>query len=236
MVDLSATSHLVPDEAIGCFTKVQAVERMRMRRRHPTAIRCSRPCSTPRSPATRAWYMSRAPHGSKPTRRWRRPPGKPNTPRRRQPGTARSRRWSSTISDGTGRRCVFVRMKRGADLADREAARHGVKAEAMRTATSPSARGSGRSSGSSPARSASSRPTRGSWPDIDGIEHVINLDPPEEDKEPPPAPAHRPRRPERWATTSAPPDQEERDEENGEKWASGAIRRSRDDDRSRAPP
>jgi ATP-dependent RNA helicase DeaD/ATP-dependent RNA helicase RhlE len=83
----------------------------------------------------------------------------------------------------TGLTLVFVRTKRGADRLVHRLARHGVKAEALHGDMSQSSR-----------RRALDRFERGTVPvlvatdvaarglDIDDVEHVINFDPPDEDK------------------------------------------------------
>jgi superfamily II DNA/RNA helicase len=83
----------------------------------------------------------------------------------------------------TGLTLVFVRTKRGADRLVRRLARHGVKAEALHGDMTQSSR-----------RRALDRFERGTVPvlvatdvaarglDIDDVEHVINFDPPDEDK------------------------------------------------------
>jgi ATP-dependent RNA helicase RhlE len=78
---------------------------------------------------------------------------------------------------------VFVRTKRGADRLVRKLRGHGVKAEAMHGDMSQSARQRALrrfESGNVPVLIATDVAARGL--DIDDIEHVINFDPPEEDK------------------------------------------------------
>jgi superfamily II DNA/RNA helicase len=78
---------------------------------------------------------------------------------------------------------VFVRTKRGADRLVRKLRGHGVKAEAMHGDMSQSARQRALrrfETGNVPVLVATDVAARGL--DIDDIEHVINFDPPEEDK------------------------------------------------------
>jgi ATP-dependent RNA helicase RhlE len=78
---------------------------------------------------------------------------------------------------------VFVRTKRGADRLASKLARHGVKAEAMHGDLSQRARQralDGFEKGRVRVLIATDVASRGL--DIDDIEHVINFDPPEEDK------------------------------------------------------
>ena len=78
---------------------------------------------------------------------------------------------------------VFVRTKRGADRLTEKLARHGVKAEAMHGDLSQRARQRALErfeSGKVRVLVATDLAARGL--DIDEIEHVINFDPPEEDK------------------------------------------------------
>jgi len=87
------------------------------------------------------------------------------------------------LSGWEGLTLVFVRTKRGADRLAQKLARHGVKAEAMHGDLSQNARqrALGRfESGKVRVLVATDVAARGL--DIDGIEHVINFDPPEEDK------------------------------------------------------
>jgi ATP-dependent RNA helicase RhlE len=82
-----------------------------------------------------------------------------------------------------GRTLVFVRTKRGADRLARKLAQHGVKAVAMHgDLTQPARRRALErfESGQVPVLVATDVAARGL--DIDDIEHVINYDPPEEDK------------------------------------------------------
>ena len=85
-------------------------------------------------------------------------------------------------ADG-GRTLVFVRTKRGADRLARKLAQHDVKAVAMHGDLTQSARRRALQrfeSGQVPVLVATDVAARGL--DIDDIEHVINYDPPEEDK------------------------------------------------------
>jgi ATP-dependent RNA helicase RhlE len=78
---------------------------------------------------------------------------------------------------------IFVRTKRGADRLVRKLRAHGVKAEAMHGDMSQSARQRALrrfESANVPVLVATDVAARGL--DIDDIEHVINFDPPEEDK------------------------------------------------------
>jgi superfamily II DNA/RNA helicase len=87
------------------------------------------------------------------------------------------------LGESTGLTLVFVRTKRGADRLVHRLARHGVKADSLHGDMSQSSR-----------RRALDRFERGKVPvlvatdvaarglDIDDVEHVINFDPPEEDK------------------------------------------------------
>lgn len=87
------------------------------------------------------------------------------------------------LSEWDGLTLVFVRTKRGADRLTERLARHGVKAEAMHGDLSQRARQRALErfeSGSVRVLVATDLAARGL--DIDGIEHVINFDPPEEDK------------------------------------------------------
>jgi superfamily II DNA/RNA helicase len=82
-----------------------------------------------------------------------------------------------------GRTLVFVRTKRGADRLVRKLRAHGVKADAMHGDLSQSARQRALrrfETGSVSVLVATDVAARGL--DIDDIEHVINFDPPEEDK------------------------------------------------------
>jgi ATP-dependent RNA helicase RhlE len=84
---------------------------------------------------------------------------------------------------GDGLTLVFVRTKRGADRLVRKLRARDVKAEAMHGDMSQSARQRALrrfESGNVPVLVATDVAARGL--DIDGIEHVINFDPPEEDK------------------------------------------------------
>jgi ATP-dependent RNA helicase RhlE len=84
---------------------------------------------------------------------------------------------------GTGRTLVFVRTKRGADRLVKRLTRHGVKAEAMHGDLAQRARQRALDrfeSGKVSVLVATDVAARGL--DIDDIEHVINFDPPEEDK------------------------------------------------------
>jgi ATP-dependent RNA helicase RhlE len=87
------------------------------------------------------------------------------------------------LSGWDGLTLVFVRTKRGADRLTEKLARHGVKAEAMHGDLSQRARQRALErfeSGKVRVLVATDVAARGL--DIDGIEHVINFDPPEEDK------------------------------------------------------
>ena len=87
------------------------------------------------------------------------------------------------LSGWDGLTLVFVRTKRGADRLSEKLARHGVKAEAMQGDLSQRARQRALErfeSGKVRVLVATDVAARGL--DIDGIEHVINFDPPEEDK------------------------------------------------------
>ena len=82
-----------------------------------------------------------------------------------------------------GRTLVFVRTKRGADRLVKRLARHDVKAEAMHGDMAQRARQRALErfeSGRMPVLVATDVAARGL--DIDDIEHVINFDPPDEDK------------------------------------------------------
>jgi ATP-dependent RNA helicase RhlE len=84
---------------------------------------------------------------------------------------------------GDGLTLVFVRTKRGADRLVRKLRGHGVKAEAMHGDMSQSSRQRALrrfETGNVPVLVATDVAARGL--DIDDIEHVINFDPPEEDK------------------------------------------------------
>jgi superfamily II DNA/RNA helicase len=88
-----------------------------------------------------------------------------------------------TLSGWDGLTLVFVRTKRGADRLVERLARHGVKAGAMHGDLSQGARQRALErfeAGKVPVLVATDVAARGL--DIDGIEHVINFDPPEEDK------------------------------------------------------
>jgi superfamily II DNA/RNA helicase len=87
------------------------------------------------------------------------------------------------LSEWDGLTLVFVRTKRGADRLIQKLARHGTKAEAMHGDLSQRARQRALDrfeSGKVRVLVATDVAARGL--DIDGIEHVINFDPPEEDK------------------------------------------------------
>jgi superfamily II DNA/RNA helicase len=87
------------------------------------------------------------------------------------------------LSEWDGLTLVFVRTKRGADRLTQKLARHGMKAEAMHGDLSQHARQRALDrfeSGKVRVLVATDVAARGL--DIDGIEHVINFDPPEEDK------------------------------------------------------
>jgi ATP-dependent RNA helicase RhlE len=87
------------------------------------------------------------------------------------------------LSGWEGLTLVFVRTKRGADRLAEKLARHGVKAEAMHGDLSQRARQRALErfdTGKVRVLVATDVAARGL--DIDGIEHVINFDPPEEDK------------------------------------------------------
>jgi ATP-dependent RNA helicase RhlE len=83
----------------------------------------------------------------------------------------------------TGLTLVFVRTKRGADRLVQRLVRHGVKAEAMHGDMAQRARQRALErfeSGRVPVLVATDVAARGL--DIDDVEHVVNFDPPEEDK------------------------------------------------------
>ncbi|MBA3718280.1 MAG: DEAD/DEAH box helicase, partial [Actinobacteria bacterium] len=87
------------------------------------------------------------------------------------------------LSGWDGLTLVFVRTKRGADRLAEKLARHGVKAEAMHGDLSQRARQRALErfdTGKVKVLVATDVAARGL--DIDGIEHVINFDPPDEDK------------------------------------------------------
>jgi len=87
------------------------------------------------------------------------------------------------LSGWDGLTLVFVRTKRGADRLAEKLARHGVKAEPMHGDLSQRARERALErfeTGKVRVLVATDVAARGL--DIDGIEHVINFDPPEEDK------------------------------------------------------
>lgn len=87
------------------------------------------------------------------------------------------------LSHWEGLTLVFVRTRRGADRLAERLARHGVRAEAMHGDLSQRARQRALErfeSGHVKVLVATDVAARGL--DIDGIEHVINFDPPEEDK------------------------------------------------------
>jgi superfamily II DNA/RNA helicase len=87
------------------------------------------------------------------------------------------------LSEWDGLTLVFVRTKRGADRLIQKLARHGMKAEAMHGDLSQRARQRALDrfeSGKVRVLVATDVAARGL--DIDGIDHVINFDPPEEDK------------------------------------------------------
>jgi ATP-dependent RNA helicase RhlE len=87
------------------------------------------------------------------------------------------------LSGWEGLTLVFVRTKRGADRLVEKLIRHGVKAEAMHGDLSQRARERALDrfeSGKVRVLVATDVAARGL--DIDGIEHVINFDPPDEDK------------------------------------------------------
>jgi ATP-dependent RNA helicase RhlE len=87
------------------------------------------------------------------------------------------------LSGSDGLTLVFVRTKRGAERLAEKLARHGVKVEAMHGDLSQRARQRALErfeSGKVGVLVATDVAARGL--DIDGIEHVINFDPPEEDK------------------------------------------------------
>jgi len=87
------------------------------------------------------------------------------------------------LGDAEGLTLVFVRTKRGADRLARKLAGHGVKAAAMHGDMTQGARERALDrfeSGKVPVLVATDVAARGL--DIDDVEHVINYDPPEEDK------------------------------------------------------
>jgi ATP-dependent RNA helicase RhlE len=87
------------------------------------------------------------------------------------------------LDENPGLTLVFVRTKRGADRLVRRLRRHGVKAEALHGDMSQPARGRALErfeSGKVPVLVATDVAARGL--DIDDVEHVVNFDPPEEDK------------------------------------------------------
>jgi superfamily II DNA/RNA helicase len=87
------------------------------------------------------------------------------------------------LGKNTGLTLVFVRTKRGADRLVHRLARHGVKAESLHGDMSQSARRRALDrfeSGRVSVLVATDVAARGL--DIDDVEHVINFDPPEEDK------------------------------------------------------
>ena len=87
------------------------------------------------------------------------------------------------LGDAEGLTLVFVRTKRGADRLARKLAGHGVKAVAMHGDMTQGARERALDrfeSGKVPVLVATDVAARGL--DIDDVEHVINYDPPEEDK------------------------------------------------------
>jgi superfamily II DNA/RNA helicase len=87
------------------------------------------------------------------------------------------------LAENTGLTLVFVRTKRGADRLVHRLARHDVKAEALHGDMSQSSRRRALDrfeQGKVPVLVATDVAARGL--DIDDVEHVINFDPPEEDK------------------------------------------------------
>jgi ATP-dependent RNA helicase DeaD/ATP-dependent RNA helicase RhlE len=87
------------------------------------------------------------------------------------------------LESNSGLTLVFVRTKRGADRLVKRLVRHGVKAESLHGDMSQSSRRRALDrfeNGKVPVLVATDVAARG--PDIDDVEHVINFDPPEEDK------------------------------------------------------
>jgi ATP-dependent RNA helicase RhlE len=87
------------------------------------------------------------------------------------------------LDENTGLTLVFVRTKRGADRLVRRLRRHGAKAEALHGDMSQPGRRRALErfeSGKVPVLVATDVAARGL--DIDDVEHVVNFDPPEEDK------------------------------------------------------
>jgi ATP-dependent RNA helicase DeaD/ATP-dependent RNA helicase RhlE len=87
------------------------------------------------------------------------------------------------LREATGLSLVFVRTKRGADRLVQRLTRHGVEAEAMHGDLPQRARQRALErfeTGKVPVLVATDVAARGL--DIDDVEHVINFDPPEEDK------------------------------------------------------
>jgi ATP-dependent RNA helicase RhlE len=87
------------------------------------------------------------------------------------------------LDENTGLTLVFVRTKRGADRLVQRLRRHGVKAEALHGDMSQPARRRALErfeNGKVPVLVATDVAARGL--DIDDVEHVVNFDPPEEDK------------------------------------------------------